>query len=375
MNIIFFASSIIPSKSANSVNVIKIAEAFKRNGHNIELIAFTSDKLSSKDVFNYYGIDTSFPLLLFRTIKTSIKIINRFILLWYAFIVTIIIKYKRPDIVYTRNAIVAFFTSSIFIKTIYHGHGLVNNRLHKYIIKKLGSKKYIKKIAVVSGGLKTIYEKEYGVNTPKLKVISNGVDINGFIDPLQKKEARRILNLSFEDRVLCYCGHLYKGRGIEKILELSRFFSKFKFVIVGGLPKDVEKYKKKSLKNVIFVGHVKNNRVPLYLCSSDYLLMPYQRIVKLYGGGINTGNIIRPLKMFEYMASKRPIIASRLEGLCEVLNENNAILVDPENINDWINAVKKLEDNPDFAHSIANQAYNDVFDFTYDKIIKQIIDK
>jgi glycosyltransferase involved in cell wall biosynthesis len=52
-----------------------------------------------------------------------------------------------------------------------------------------------------------------------------------------------------------------------------------------------------------------------------------------------------PLKIFEYMASKKAIVASDLPVLREILSETNAILVAPDDLEAWKDAIRKLKDN------------------------------
>ena len=63
-----------------------------------------------------------------------------------------------------------------------------------------------------------------------------------------------------------------------------------------------------------------------------------------------------PMKMFEYMSYGLPIISSDINVLREVLNENNSILVEPENIRKWDIALKELVKNFSLRKSIANEA-------------------
>ena len=68
-----------------------------------------------------------------------------------------------------------------------------------------------------------------------------------------------------------------------------------------------------------------------------------------------------PLKVFEYMASGKPIICSNIEVLREVLeHRRNCILCDPENINEWIDAIKLLGSNQDLAKLLSSNAMNDL---------------
>jgi len=91
-------------------------------------------------------------------------------------------------------------------------------------------------------------------------------------------------------------------------------------------------------------------------------MLPNQKIVYAHGAnknGFNISEFTSPLKLFEYMAHKKAIIASNLPVLKEVLNEKNSILVDCANINGWINSIKKLQD-PKKRQKLGNQALKDL---------------
>ena len=81
-----------------------------------------------------------------------------------------------------------------------------------------------------------------------------------------------------------------------------------------------------------------------------------------------------PLKLFEYMASKRPIIASDLPSIREILNTENAILVKPGSAKALANAIKFALENPDFCAKISKQAYKDVQKYTWEKRAKRILE-
>jgi len=79
------------------------------------------------------------------------------------------------------------------------------------------------------------------------------------------------------------------------------------------------------------------------------------------------------MKMFEYMASKRPIIASNLPSIREILNKNNAILVKPDSSEDLAKGINLSLKNKDFSDKISLQAYQDVQEYTWQKRTKKIV--
>jgi len=81
-----------------------------------------------------------------------------------------------------------------------------------------------------------------------------------------------------------------------------------------------------------------------------------------------------PLKMFEYMAAQRPIIASDLPSIREILNENNAVLIKPDSPDDLARGIEQLLKKPDFSAKIAKRAYQDVQRYTWQKRTEKILD-
>ena len=102
--------------------------------------------------------------------------------------------------------------------------------------------------------------------------------------------------------------------------------------------------------------------------------MPYQRKFKTANDGPDTSKFMSPLKMFEYMATGKPIIASNHDVIKEILsNEKNSLLVEPDNISQWCNAIKKLKSDSKLAYNLGKNAKDDVRKFTWSERSKMIL--
>ena len=78
--------------------------------------------------------------------------------------------------------------------------------------------------------------------------------------------------------------------------------------------------------------------------------------------------------MFEYMASGTPIVASDLPSIREILNEDNALLVEPDNPRALAGVIKKVFQNRESVEKISEQAYQNVQDYTWQKRAERILD-
>ena len=81
-----------------------------------------------------------------------------------------------------------------------------------------------------------------------------------------------------------------------------------------------------------------NSELQDYYQLADVLIMPYENKVTVSGGG-DTAQWMSPMKTFEYLASGKPVISSDLPALREVLNDNNAVLVEADNLEHWKNSI------------------------------------
>ena len=129
---------------------------------------------------------------------------------------------------------------------------------------------------------------------------------------------------------------------------------------IGQIRKWKHKARALGAHNVHFAGYQPPEIVPLYLAASDILIMNYGKHVYTPNGE-DTSGFASPIKMFEYMAASRPIIASDIPMLRELLtNEHNALLVSPGSAASLNTAIRRLINNPELGRHIATTARTDV---------------
>jgi glycosyltransferase involved in cell wall biosynthesis len=150
-----------------------------------------------------------------------------------------------------------------------------------------------------------------------------------------------------------YVGRISRHRGLG-ILERLAVQDAFRVTVVGSLEDSPETAR---IRVVPFVPH---HQIPRYLEQADILVMPYQRNLPHAGS-------ISPMKLFEAMAAGRPILVSDLEPIREIARHGqNALCVDADDEEAWVEAVRFLQEHPEFARDLAAGAQKDAARYSWE---------
>ncbi len=353
MKITYAASGPVPSSSANSVHVMKMGQALGTLRHDVTLITPEYNRSTPDDknidVYAWYGVIKNFKL------KRSPSIKGKPGLLAHALNVFLEAKKSRAQFVYARCPTSALLCATLGAEVVFEQHSSFadqGNMQQKFYNTLLRSKN-LKALVVISSAL-----KEHVVDTtnfPRAKIIvaHDGADpVRHTKAPFTKTPNRLQIG---------YTGHLYEGRGIDIIGRMAAMLPAMDFHIVGGQPEHIAHWKDKigALGNMHFHGHVAPAEVPAWITNFDILLAPYQRKVSV-GGGMHTEKWMSPLKIFEYMASGKPVICSDMPVLHEVLKDNeNCLLCAPEDPHAWVAALNKLASDTALSQKIGQNALGD----------------
>lgn len=210
-------------------------------------------------------------------------------------------------------------------------------------------------------GLKAFYQQQ-GVLGSRMIVCPDGVNLERFAITESRHECRVKLSLPQDKKIALYAGHLYARKGAHVLAEAAKNLpSDALCVFVGGTAKDITEFTKqyRASENVLIVGHKPHDDIPYYLRAADVLVLPNSAKdddARLYTS---------PMKLFEYMASGTPIIASDVPSLREVLNSDNALFVPPDDSALLADGIKMLLGDEKLAHDIASRAKNDVTLYTW----------
>jgi len=245
---------------------------------------------------------------------------------------------------------------------------------------------------------------ERGVEPQRVVSYPNCIDPRVFdparFDALQTAELRRTLGIADDALLVTFVGTFGQWHGAEKLAEaIARLAqekpdwlerSRMHFLFVGdGLtrPRVEEIVRDAGAQSLCtYAGLVPQSQAPLYLAASDILVSPH---VPNADGSRFFGS---PTKLFEYMAMAKPILASDLEQIGEVLrpglrvgdwpvdgpspsHREVALMARPGSVDDLIEGLRFLAAQPEWRRTLADNARAVALEkYTWDKHVQVILD-
>ena len=285
-------------QKANVINTINIAKGFIKNNINVfffskkELLFFFEDKINNVNFIDDLSNLDMFNVIYCRNLEFPLELIKK--------------NYKGYIIIESHD-----IDLIPEIKLLRNHDKLIFTSISPLIIEKY--------------------------NIRKSLLFPCSIDFDYF----SNKELFNEKLFSSTDFNITYCGHLYDYKGIPIIIQAAKFLNKFKFHLVGGKNEDIERHKKIATDNVIFYGHKNYNDVPNYLYSSDLLLIPYSK----KGNKFSPSSITSPIKLFEYLSTKIPVLCSDIIGIKNWVNDDEVTFFEADNLDDFIHKINNIKIN------------------------------
>ena len=168
--------------------------------------------------------------------------------------------------------------------------------------------------------------------------------------------------------IIGYAGHLYPWKGVDVLLRALSALPDARGLIVGGFEAepDLTQLRRLSVElglrdRVTFTGLVRPSEVPRLLRDAAVLVLPNRATTV-------SARYTSPLKLFEYLALGKPIVASDLPALREVLrDQENAILVPPDRPLALAAALREVLDDPALAERLGRGARADAPQYSWDR--------
>lgn len=343
---IYATRSIIPSGCANAVQSANMACAFS------DLFdSFSAVFRSSVHIEDLPAVFSDFELIPPRNPHI---IFSRAQIDWSNLYLTGYATYLRrqpaSSLVYTRSGRVGWVSATLGLNTVVELHDPLIGSYARWLRRRWRQNPRLK-LVTTTARLKADVEEQTGIAGDRILVAGGAANPGLSAVPASEPNRRFVFNVG-------YAGSAFKGKGLEVLVACAARMPDVGFHAIGPSADDCRAVGPVPA-NLIAHGRKTNRESAGLLKSMDCLLLPNQRSV-IIRSGADIGAHTSPLKMFEYMATGRPIIASDLPVLTGTLyDDRNALLCPSEDIGGFCSRITRLRQNPDLARRLGEQARSD----------------
>ncbi|MFH1769718.1 MAG: glycosyltransferase family 4 protein [Parcubacteria group bacterium] len=383
MRLTYIFNGRLPTEKAHGLQIVKSCEAFAREGIDTMLLVAHRHNLIKEDLFSYYDIERVFDVK--NAWGLSLKFLggNRIGYFIQAFTSDVGILWKilfsvkkNGNIFYARDYPALTLLSFLPYKFIAEIHDYRSARPRWWMRRIL---KNAHRIVANSEGTLESLEKHYDSFGKKALIVSNGVDVEYFKTFEAKEGIRKRIAMPEEKTILAYIGSLSmigRGKGVKSILkafkDIEEANSDAVLYIVGGPDDAVIHYRQEAKEfglsedRVVFTGHIAYKDIKDYINAVDIVIMPLPENQHV----LTTS----PIKLFEYLAAGKVIVAPDISSLHAYINDKNAILFDPDKEDGLQKSLLNAIQDKYAWSKYQENAQKDSINYTWNKRARKIID-
>ncbi len=321
MKIYYIANARMQTEMAHGIQIVKMCEAFAEVGNEVTLVL--PDFGSRTDLFAAYGLTQNFRVHYLPVINLPLQLPGAFSLLVISFAIAArvwLLRQKGEAVIYMRGE------TPLFIEPFLPRRYALVWETH---IKPRRPARY-ERVARRARALIAVtkhYAQEipalWNVSSAKVLYTPDAVDVDDFSHPEPATVARKRLGLPLDKKIALYAGRIDSWKGVDTLLEASQLVPEnVLIVIIGGTEAQIEELRPRYPR-VRFLGYRPYNELPDNQNAADVLVLtgdPSSSVARLYTS---------PLKLFTYMASSVPIVATDLPAFRDVLSEREAFFFEP----------------------------------------------
>ena len=360
MKIIYLADIRLPTEKAHGLQIMKTCEALARAGHEVELIVPRRRNQITQDAFEYYQCEKNFRITRIFSIDLPLGkfgyLIERFA---FATAAALYVGTHASDVIYSREAFIFALMSVPGKRIVWESH------TGEWDMAARATARAANRLVVHTHAAKEWYAG-HGIPVEKIIVAPDGIDLSHFAHPEPQTAARDRLGLPLDSKIALYIGRVDGWKGITTFAEAAAYAPEITFACIGGEQKQVYDLRLKY-KNVRWLGYRPYTELANNQSAGDVLVLP--------NTGTSAVSLIftSPLKLFTYMTSRRPIVASDVPSIREVLNDDSCFFTPPDNAIELARTIREASADPVEGARRADAAFAKANDYTWDARAKYIL--
>ncbi|MEK9176742.1 MAG: glycosyltransferase [Patescibacteria group bacterium] len=351
-NLTYATAARMPTEKAHGVSIAAMSDAFAAAGKRVLLLLPTRKNPITAEVHQYYDVPESFGVERVSTPDYVGK--GRtgalfFFLQRLLFMRRLIVRPPPPGIVYTREPELVWALSGRRI-TVFEAHRVPRGLagwLTAFLVRRA------RLVVCNSRGTEAAMRK---LGVTRTVVAPNGFDPARFTGPVR---FRSELGLP-EGFLALYAGSEERWKGAHVFRDARRFAEGISFAVVGGANEGEE-------GGVSEIGRVHRADIGEYLRSADALVLPNTRESE------ESERYTSPIKLFEYLAAGKPIVASSLAPIREILADEDALFVSPGDAEALARALGRLKEDPALHARLARRSLALSASYTWNARAKRIL--
>ena len=375
LKIVYIANTRLPTEKAHGLATMKLCEAFAKGGASVDLIVPRYWRKIA-DPFSFYGVASVF------SVKRLFTLDFMAFYLWepLAFLIQMLsfssigsiyvsLKYSKENTIFiSHDYMPLYFVSLTGYKVYYDIHHYPGrNFMYRHLLRHAFG------FAVQTKWKARRLQEDFALGSAVIVYWPNGTDLSLYENAPTKTESREKFGVPLERRMALYAGQLFSWKGVDTLIQSVSYLPRDVWIyIVGGGDKEREELKKRvpeSLnERIVFVGFVNPTLVSFWLSAADVLVLP------------NTGSAkvslyyTSPMKLFEYMASSRPIVASRIPSISEVVTDREGFFAEADDARSFAKTIETVLTNEEEAQKRAEQSHEAAQNYTWEKRAVKIMD-
>lgn len=365
--LVYVSGARIPTARAHGLQIMLMCAAFARAGLGVELVVPDKRRIVAEDPFEYYRIARTFSIRRLASLDLIGRARSFYSIAFLLDVITFVVRLsfsriaQAGDVVYCRDYPVLFALSPRRNPLVFEVHDIPRSR---FLFRRALARASL--VVAITHAMKDDLVA-LGVVAERIVVSPDAVDLEDFAHPQSQADARHRLGLPLDKKVALYVGRIDGWKGTDTFFVASELLSDDVLsVVIGGEAKKIESLAARYSR-VRFLGSRPYHELADNMAAADVLVLPNSGKFDI------SARYTSPLKLFAYMTSGKPIVASDLPSIREVIDDTSAYMVLPDDPAALAESIGRALSDSD-ARVRAGRAQNLVNGYTWEQRARRILD-